>query len=369
MSCDDKFSELIQSLYTTALTSEGWSDWTAQATLQLGGIATGFTVFNRANSEIACQILHHPDAKALERYMAEEIWRLDPQMPVLGSLDQLTVYTDLDHLNRADPATRSYLDWQTSNSRMGHYLSVATPLSSELVAGFSVHRALSDGPVPDDLRAQLTEIAPHLRHALELGFVHTQMLDQAYWDGLLTQRNDPSLLLDERSRLICANPAATSLLNASSGLRLTGQGQLVASDQHSDVTLQAVIAAAILPRATIAGTARIVRRDMGPPMVVTVYPLARRQRALAPFEAAALVRIVDPTHRAPQRQLIWQQAFRFTPRENELAAALASGHSLESAAESLQISYNTARVHLRSIFAKTDCVRQSDLIRLLTQLN
>ena len=368
MSWDDKFSDLVQSLYTTALSSEGWSEWTAQATLQLGGIATGFTVFNKLKSEIACQILHHPDAKALERYMAEEIWRLDPQMPVLGALNHLTVYTDLDHLNREDPATKSYLSWQTSNSHMGHYLSVATPLSSELVAGFSVHRSLSDGAVPDHLRAQLTEIAPHLRHALELGFVHTQMLDQAYWDGLLTQRNDPSLLIDERSRLICANPAATALLNGGNGLLLNGRGHLVASDPVSDAALQSVIGTALLPHAAVAGTARIVRREKGLPLIVTVYPLSRRRRALAPFEAAALVRIVDPAMRQPSRQHIWQQAFRFTARENQLADLLASGHSLESAAETLHISYNTARVHFRSIFAKTECVRQSDIIRLLIQL-
>ena len=48
-----------------------------------------------------------------------------------------------------------------------------------------------------------------------------------------------------------------------------------------------------------------------------------------------------------------------------LAAALASGRSLVEAADTLGIAHNTARAHLRSIFAKTGARRQSQLVHLL----
>ena len=47
-----------------------------------------------------------------------------------------------------------------------------------------------------------------------------------------------------------------------------------------------------------------------------------------------------------------RQAFRLTPTEAKLALALASGHSLSTAADQLRISKQTARTHLKSIFAK-----------------
>jgi DNA-binding CsgD family transcriptional regulator len=51
--------------------------------------------------------------------------------------------------------------------------------------------------------------------------------------------------------------------------------------------------------------------------------------------------------------------------EANLAVALASGRSLVDAADALGIAHNTARSHLRSIFAKTGVRRQSQLVHLL----
>jgi DNA-binding CsgD family transcriptional regulator len=57
--------------------------------------------------------------------------------------------------------------------------------------------------------------------------------------------------------------------------------------------------------------------------------------------------------------------FQLTRMEATLAASLASGRSLVDAADLLGIAHNTARAHLRSIFAKTGARRQSQLVHLL----
>jgi DNA-binding CsgD family transcriptional regulator len=54
-----------------------------------------------------------------------------------------------------------------------------------------------------------------------------------------------------------------------------------------------------------------------------------------------------------------------TPAEARLAAALVRGFSLEEAAAELVISRNTARTHLKRVFAKTGTCRQGELISLL----
>ncbi|MGB1087702.1 MAG: alpha/beta fold hydrolase, partial [Alphaproteobacteria bacterium] len=58
-----------------------------------------------------------------------------------------------------------------------------------------------------------------------------------------------------------------------------------------------------------------------------------------------------------------------THAETELVRYLQQGMALKEAADQLNIAHNTARNHLKSVFAKVGVNRQSDLIRLLTMLS
>jgi DNA-binding CsgD family transcriptional regulator/PAS domain-containing protein len=364
---DAEISAVVESVYAATLLPDAWSSWVARTTDWLGGIAAGFTVWDKATSSARYQILQHPDARAIDRYVDEEIWRLDPQMPVLHAIRRVAVYTDVEQLDRDEPATREYLRWQMSNANMGHYLSVGTPLSDTLTAGLSIHRAVEDGATPSETQARLAAIVPHVQNALRLGFRHTAMLDAAWWDGLLAQQDEPALLLDEQGGLLRASPSAEALLGGHDGLDVR-HGQLVAAHPASDARLQAIIAGAIRVVDASAGAASIARRAGRAALIVSAFPLVRKARPLSPFEAAALVTIVDPIRIRPTRPALWRDAFALTPREAVLAAELLAGHSLESAAATMEMSRNTARTHLRQLFAKTGCSRQSDLVRLLMRI-
>jgi DNA-binding CsgD family transcriptional regulator len=57
-----------------------------------------------------------------------------------------------------------------------------------------------------------------------------------------------------------------------------------------------------------------------------------------------------------------------TPAEARVAKALARGATLAEIAGEFNLSMKTVRMQLRSIFAKTETHRQSDLVALLTQI-
>jgi DNA-binding CsgD family transcriptional regulator len=57
----------------------------------------------------------------------------------------------------------------------------------------------------------------------------------------------------------------------------------------------------------------------------------------------------------------------FTPAETRLAMALFRGQSVEAYAKDAAISINTARWHVKQIYAKTGVKRQSELIHMLLQ--
>jgi DNA-binding CsgD family transcriptional regulator len=62
------------------------------------------------------------------------------------------------------------------------------------------------------------------------------------------------------------------------------------------------------------------------------------------------------------------KAFRLTPSEAKLACIIARGAPPAIAARELKISRETARNQLKSVFAKTDTHRQSELVALLMQV-
>lgn len=76
----------------------------------------------------------------------------------------------------------------------------------------------------------------------------------------------------------------------------------------------------------------------------------------------------DPELRSAAKPQLLRQAFGLTHAEAEIAALLSQGLRLKQIAEQKSITYETARAHLRSIFAKTGANRQADLIALTGNL-
>ena len=70
---------------------------------------------------------------------------------------------------------------------------------------------------------------------------------------------------------------------------------------------------------------------------------------------------------APSAAII-AKTFRLTPSEAKLACIIARGAPPDIAARELKISRETARNQLKSVFAKTDTHRQSELVALLSQV-
>ena len=57
--------------------------------------------------------------------------------------------------------------------------------------------------------------------------------------------------------------------------------------------------------------------------------------------------------------------YGFSPRQAELVSLLLAGNSLPMIAQHLGISQETARTHLRRVFAKTGVTSQIELVRMI----
>ncbi len=86
------------------------------------------------------------------------------------------------------------------------------------------------------------------------------------------------------------------------------------------------------------------------------------------FAPTALVVITDLYAPAAISVKVLSKIFKFSEREAELAALFGSGYPLEDCARQMNISPNTARVHLGSIYKKSGCQGQTCLARMLARI-
>jgi DNA-binding CsgD family transcriptional regulator len=155
------------------------------------------------------------------------------------------------------------------------------------------------------------------------------------------------ILCDRRGKVLFANCLAEALLAKADALCV---------DRSGEIRGRIPAETACLRQALETGGAVRASRESGETLPLLVCPL--------PPDGAVIFVGDRESSMAGTREAIahW---YDLTPAEARLAAALAEGESLEEAAGLLGITRNTARTHLKRIFAKTGTNRQGALVRLL----
>jgi DNA-binding CsgD family transcriptional regulator len=100
------------------------------------------------------------------------------------------------------------------------------------------------------------------------------------------------------------------------------------------------------------------------PVVVRIWPFEGPPGQ----EVRALLTLNALGPRQGPSAAILAKTFRLTPSEAKVACIIARGAPPDIAARKLKISRETARNQLKSVFAKTDTHRQSELVALLLQV-
>lgn len=177
-----------------------------------------------------------------------------------------------------------------------------------------------------------------------------------------------TILIDEQGLVIESNAAAARQLG--DGLQLDNR-RLTAVDATTDRLLQDLIrrnvtqAEAAAARST--RTALSVPRPGKRPLVLRVVSIETHDRAL-PRDARAVVVLVDPEDSPQPSEIALKVLFRLTPAELRIADRLVGGETLPDIAAALNITITTLRTQLKSMFAKTQTHRQTELVALLVRL-
>lgn len=234
----------------------------------------------------------------------------------------------------------------------------------------SLQRSRRQGHVQPDQMQQFALIQQHVAQALALA-VRMGTLEQQcrFGLGILDGLPHAIFALDSAGRVLFMNSSAEVIVNLKDGL-LIREGRLETRIGPQQPLLDKLIDAAVSPAAAQVrgGWTRLHRASGRRPYLVLVSEFASGEQLLDEFRARVLVIVSDPIKAAVPDEQALRDLYDLTYSEARVATALARGHSIQSASESLRISSETLRSHLKHIFRKLGVSRQQDLMRHFSEV-
>jgi DNA-binding CsgD family transcriptional regulator/PAS domain-containing protein len=369
-------SDLVGSIYDCALDPDRWTATLAglrtalgfaQATLSLQARPSGRVLLNVADGIPVEWLVRVPD------YGADivELWG-GPATIENAPLEEPLLLSDA---NRAvadgTSANRFHVEWHGPQSLIDT-MTIGLARDDDSFATASFVRHADQGPIGAEERFAARLFAPHLRRAVVISrLLDAERLAAATFAATLEAANVPILIIDSAMRLLHANVAARSLLDAGDVLSLRG-GRVRIEDLLAESALTAALMASPGEQDAIGrrGLGVPFRDSRGAAGAIHLLPLAHGtlRSTLVPGAAAALFVSSAEARRGDVGAVI-APLFDLTPAEVRVFDLIGSGQSVKEAAASLRISVGTLRTHLARVFEKTGTSRQSALVRMAASLS
>ncbi|MEZ5504393.1 MAG: helix-turn-helix transcriptional regulator [Halioglobus sp.] len=363
MQIDPTFSALLGDLYQGPLEEQPWHTFLASVREVLGANLVTLLLRPPSKEEQVVMLADGGSLSAIRSYN-EGQFVLDPfvNLPtreVVSLHEYLSVETLLDSdFYRVIMEPQGWYD----------FLGVDIREEAELDVRFRAGRYRGAPPFGEAEKALLQTLLPHLERAIRL---HTRInrteRERAVYAGAVEQLLVATIILDEEGRVLSTNTTAAALLAAPNGIVLEGQ-HLRLADRSADRELRALLAAVTQARReTLPQAARAMQvpRPGAPDLGLVVRAVSPAGGAQGRGIPSIAIFVRDPQQAAEPPQQVISRLYGLTPTEVNLAMLLANGRTLDETAAQLSISRNTARAHLRAVFAKTGVTRQAGLVRLI----
>ncbi|HEV7327576.1 MAG TPA: helix-turn-helix transcriptional regulator [Bosea sp. (in: a-proteobacteria)] len=216
-------------------------------------------------------------------------------------------------------------------------------------------------------------LAPKMRRALDCNRAVLRNTRSPLGDSLMRNLIDPALVLDGDCRVLDLNTAAQELSGGGRSLRVTAGDRLVLGDAQAQAKLALAVAAVCSRRPGSIGRHDVSFRQGPERLSLSVLPVTQNLREYAFGGSASLFIPGTIALVIIRRELVdssieldaLRRRFDLSPQEARIALALRDGGTVAEIAVHLGIAYETARVHLKSAFAKTDTHRQRELLALV----
>ncbi len=360
-------SDLIEAIYAAA--EDGcWDRLVVCLSAALGADTAGFVIhsFKQGSAEI---VTHGWDPATISAYESHYAtinpWmrNLPPEFAtgeVIAGEECISTYRYLE--------TEFFQDFGRLNS-MFEVAATCIKRDPTSVAYFAVHRGAGRPPFGREDFALLHELSPHFQRALQFRerFQQVEHLEAALdLDDRALLRVTPSLTVLQATR------AAVILLARADGLSMGNRELRVSSPKDASRLRQLLREMSALPDAARAINGIAIRRPSGRGQYL-VSAIRGPESATPEFlgsRKGILLLIVDTQASAGgvNRNRSLRDLFGLTQAEAGLVDALIDSRNLVEAAALLQVSRNTAKAHLASVYRKTSTHSVTELLRLVLSI-
>ena len=250
------------------------------------------------------------------------------------------------------------------------WCAVATVHGEGIIENISFyHRWKDEAPGADYLKLAQA-ITPHLNNALRIRarLAHLEGFARDLY-AALDQADTGIVLLDEHGCCAFVNRAGKQLLDQQDGL-LFSKNRLLASHPQECSVLEELLrraVAGIKRKKDIGGGTLRITRQHGRSLHIRIAPFpSEHSPGGSRFAAIALIGDPERAQRLPFETM--RSVYGLTPAEAKLALLLLEGKSISEAAHENEVTKDTVRSQVKSIFLKTGTRRQGELIGLLASI-
>ncbi|MGK9170937.1 helix-turn-helix transcriptional regulator [Inquilinus limosus] len=359
----EQASDLIGRIYDAGTDPAAWQPILVDICRWTNGEVAQILVLESAAPAPFFNVAVGYDAAVHARYLREYALE-DPRLPPWRRLPP-TVH--LCH-QVVDPAWFDRQDFGAFLDENGcRWTMAAIDPGFDGVSGMSVRRPRRAGPFTPEEGRRFDLLVPHIRRSLALAQRLEGLAGRARLaEDVLDRLDRAVVLLAAGGRVVHVNAAAVRLFE--SGRLLLRSNRLDSADPAEAAALRGLIAAVLDP-APRAGLARLLSGSAGAALIASGCRLPdRRPAAVAEPQAVAALFLTPIGSSRDDLGQVLPALFGLSRAEVRLAMALHEGFSLSEIAETLQLSRETLRSQLRSVFDKTGTRRQGALIRLLADL-
>jgi DNA-binding CsgD family transcriptional regulator len=371
----ETLSRLLQKLYGAPLDLEQWPVFLKEFTHILGLPAVAIHHHDFAHQEYQFNISAGMDLGALSLY-EKYFGKLDPYWPeFLKTPEAELAFGEVLCPTRKLLETEFYRDFlSTHDDILGVYTAVAMVKQPHRWQAITVYRRLCDRHPGPETAAIITTVAPHIRSALQLQLhVADLSLTRTSLESGIDALGLAVLLLDEGGSCIFASHKAEQIVARGDGLLLRN-GDLSAECNSESIALSSLIARTLAT--ANAGDLRpaapvfVSRRSQGILRVsaIALSKTAPRFSVATSRRAAAILFVRDMDDDTRSLPSLLRLIYGLTKAEVRLSILLYEGRSLVEAAKANDVSIETVRAQLKSVFQKTNVHRQTGLIRLIHEM-
>ena len=378
---DQKYEELIHLVYAVLDQPDGWETFCTTLSAALDATMTQVLAMDRDHHAISLSI-SGGSADAATRIAAELAYikhRADTD--ARWSLVMREDVVDWVQCHKAfseEYVAQSKLYQETLLPINSRYISAYKLLyDAQVCVVFTVHTSQSRQPLGQIELDFLNRLMPHLTRVVKLQrHIYQYSTGALVGCALINKLHQPIILLNLEGGVVHKNGAADELLRLTQILHLKHKKLIFPEPYHQQLKENCAELEKLFRTGQLSTSEQAVDVCMKivdsttQEFMYTFSSLMIPERSMGMFGTRPLLMLTlyHPNYSSTVDMQLLTTIFKLTPAECRVTLLLMQGYSIKEIAYKNQVQQDTVRTQMKAIFLKTGTSRQSDLLKLLSNL-